>query len=61
MDCSAFLEFFKSIKPVEPNELQVVVVRAEGLRPANESYLGGAGNSDPYVVLKMGRFFKILF
>jgi hypothetical protein len=49
-----FLEFYKSIKPMAPNELQVVVVRAEKLRAADGTTFGGAGSSDPFVMLRVG-------
>jgi hypothetical protein len=50
-----FVEFYSSIRPVAPNELQVVVIRAENLRAADGTTFGGAGSSDPYVELVVGK------
>ena len=50
-----YLEFYRSIKPTAPNELQVVVVRAEKLRAADGTAFGGAGSSDPYIICKVGK------
>lgn len=58
MNSSTFLGFFKSMKPTAPNELQVVVVKAENLISANGTMFGGIGSSDPYVELKIGNFSK---
>jgi hypothetical protein len=49
-----FLEFYKTIRPTAPNELQVIVVKAEKLRAADGTTFG-AGTSDPFVELKIGK------
>lgn len=54
MDISSFVQFYESVKPVAPNELQVVVLRAEQLKAVDGTMFGGEGSSDPYVYLKIG-------
>ena len=60
VDQEDFLRFYKSVMPTAPNELQVVVVRAEKLRAADGASMlslsgKGATSSDPYCVLTVGK------
>jgi hypothetical protein len=59
MSQSDFVEFYKSIRPNQLNEMQVVVIRARNLRAADGTTFGGVGTSDPFVTLKMGTFFSV--
>jgi len=49
-----FVDFYRSIRPVMPNELQVVIIRAEGLMPGDSAF-GGANSRYPYVQLIHGK------
>jgi hypothetical protein len=59
MSQSDFVEFYKSIRPNQLNEMQVVVIRARNLRAADGTTFGGVGTSDPFVTLKMGKIFSV--